>query len=94
MGLFCNETMSILSLQIPSKYIILFYFESIILPLIISYYTKLKMMWDELSTYTKIPTCSCAACTYGAAKEIAQQGEEEKVDQFPMGLDWDTYEII
>ncbi|XP_073109478.1 uncharacterized protein [Elaeis guineensis] len=58
------------------------------------YHTKLKMMWDELSTYTKIPTYSCAGCTCGSAKEIAQQREEEKVHQFLMGLNRDTYEII
>ncbi|XP_020276643.1 uncharacterized protein LOC109850963 [Asparagus officinalis] len=49
---------------------------------VMAYYTKLKGMWDELSSYSKIPTCTC-----GAAQEFIKEREEEKLHQFLMGLD-------
>ncbi|XP_074266641.1 uncharacterized protein LOC141589919 [Silene latifolia] len=53
---------------------------------IVEYYTKLKAVWDELASYSRVPTCTC-----GAGKEILKEKEEEKVHQFLMGLDDDVY---
>ncbi|XP_022853221.1 uncharacterized protein LOC111374725 [Olea europaea var. sylvestris] len=39
-----------------------------------AYYTKLKGIWDELSTYSQIPACTC-----GSAKAFAVEREKEKV---------------
>ncbi|KAJ0010119.1 hypothetical protein Pint_33527 [Pistacia integerrima] len=45
-----------------------------------TYYTKLKGIWDELNTYSQIPTCTC-----GSAQAFVER-EKEKVHQFLMGL--------
>lgn len=49
---------------------------------VMTYYTQLKGMWDELSSYSKIP-----ACTWGAAQEFIKEREEEKLWYILMGLD-------
>lgn len=54
---------------------------------IAAYYGKLKSMWEELIGYIKNPICICTECTCGAAKELVQEREKEKVQQFLMGLD-------
>ncbi|XP_074300923.1 uncharacterized protein LOC141632261 [Silene latifolia] len=53
---------------------------------VIEYYTKLKMIWDELANYSKVPDCTC-----GAAVAIAKEREDEKVHQFMMGLNSNLY---
>ncbi|KAJ3704814.1 hypothetical protein LUZ61_008519 [Rhynchospora tenuis] len=54
---------------------------------VVTYYTRLKGMWDELSSYIRIPTCTCSGCTCNVAGHFLKQQEEEKVHQFLMGLD-------
>ncbi|KAM2555190.1 hypothetical protein TB2_019236 [Malus domestica] len=46
-----------------------------------AYYTKLKALWDELTSYHEPPTCTC-----GGLKKINERDEKEKVMQFLMGL--------
>jgi Reverse transcriptase (RNA-dependent DNA polymerase)/gag-polypeptide of LTR copia-type/Integrase core domain/GAG-pre-integrase domain/Retrotransposon gag protein len=46
-----------------------------------AFFTKLKGLWDELSTYTNVPRCTC-----GAAKVFTIELEKEKIHQFLMGL--------
>ncbi|KAL9227909.1 hypothetical protein vseg_003545 [Gypsophila vaccaria] len=53
---------------------------------VVEYYTRLKIIWDELSNYSRVPQCTC-----GAAAELTKEREEEKVDQFLMGLDSKLY---
>ncbi|XP_074300337.1 uncharacterized protein LOC141631583 [Silene latifolia] len=53
---------------------------------VVEYYTQLKALWDELSTYSKVPHCTC-----GAAAEMLKEREEEKVHQFLIGLDGALY---
>ncbi|XP_074307590.1 uncharacterized protein LOC141642613 [Silene latifolia] len=53
---------------------------------IVDYYTKLKSIWDELSTYSRVPQCTC-----GSAAALLKEREEEKVHQFLMGLDTSLY---
>lgn len=43
-----------------------------------TYYTKLKMIWDELATYNH--NCTCGRCTCGGARE------SEQTMSFLMGL--------
>ncbi|KAL5549597.1 hypothetical protein UlMin_004828 [Ulmus minor] len=45
------------------------------------YYTKLKALWDELSSYRTPPCCTC-----GGLKNFSDEQEKEKVMQFLMGL--------
>ncbi|XP_074299746.1 uncharacterized protein LOC141630902 [Silene latifolia] len=53
---------------------------------VVNYYTQLKAIWDELASYSKVPTCTC-----GAAAAMNKEREEEKVHQFLMGLDSSLY---
>ncbi|KAM2634977.1 hypothetical protein EV1_025388 [Malus domestica] len=46
-----------------------------------AYYTKLKALWDELTSYHEPPTCTC-----GGLKKINERDGKEKVMQFLMGL--------
>ena len=45
------------------------------------YYTKLKALWDELTSYHEPSTCTC-----GGLKKINERDEKERVMQFLMGL--------
>ena len=51
------------------------------------YYTRLKAMWDELSSYSRVPVCHCGGCTCNVTTEFIKEREEEKIHQFLMGLD-------
>ncbi|XP_074314707.1 uncharacterized protein LOC141649939 [Silene latifolia] len=53
---------------------------------VVEYYTALKMIWDELAGYSKVPTC-----TYGAGAALTREREEEKVHQFIMGFNSALY---
>ncbi|KAL5818430.1 hypothetical protein ACOSQ4_022272 [Xanthoceras sorbifolium] len=54
----------------------------------ISYFTKLKTLWDELGSYNSIPDCSC-----GSSKAIQEYQQQEQVYQFLMGLN-ESYSSI
>ncbi|KAF7151476.1 hypothetical protein RHSIM_Rhsim02G0004200 [Rhododendron simsii] len=53
-----------------------------------TYYTKLKSLWDELSSYQNPPTCSC-----GGMRVFNEQQDQDRIMQFLMGLN-DTYSGI
>ncbi|XP_076941934.1 uncharacterized protein LOC143611642 [Bidens hawaiensis] len=46
-----------------------------------SYFTKLKTIWDELSSLNTIPTCTC-----GTAPLMSKRDEDQKLMQFLIGL--------
>ncbi|KZV39751.1 hypothetical protein F511_08213 [Dorcoceras hygrometricum] len=54
---------------------------------VMTYYGRLKMMWDELANYEPIPVCRCGHCTCNVSAEIERIREEERIHQFLMGLD-------
>ena len=56
---------------------------------IIAYYSKLKGIWDELNSYSRVPECTC-----GAAKEFIRERDEERIHQFLMGLNDDIFGTI
>ncbi|XP_070675698.1 uncharacterized protein [Malus domestica] len=53
-----------------------------------AYYTKLKALWDELSSYHEPSTCTC-----GGLKTVNDQDEKERVMQFLMGLN-ESYAVV
>ncbi|XP_074299636.1 uncharacterized protein LOC141630781 [Silene latifolia] len=53
---------------------------------VVEYYTRLKVIWDELANYSRVTLCTC-----GAAAALTKEREEEKVHQFLMGLDSTLY---
>ncbi|KAA8545399.1 hypothetical protein F0562_020183 [Nyssa sinensis] len=56
---------------------------------VMGYYTRLKAMWDELWSYSKVPNCVC-----GAAAAFVKEKEEERVHQFLMGLNDELFGTI
>lgn len=61
---------------------------------VVSYYGKLKMIWEELRNYEQYPTCKCSGCTCNISAELDKKREEEKLHQFLMGLEDSTYGTI
>ncbi|XP_070026534.1 uncharacterized protein [Nicotiana sylvestris] len=57
---------------------------------IASYFTKMKLLWDELDTLNTDMYCSCN-CECGSKKKMQQFKEDERIIQFLMGLN-ETYE--
>nr|XP_019703350.1 uncharacterized protein LOC109505320 [Elaeis guineensis] len=55
---------------------------------IAAYYAHLRGLWEKLTTYSKVPTCSC-----GATREIQVEKEEERLHQFLFGLK-DSYDML
>ena len=55
---------------------------------ITTYYTHLKILWDELASYIAIPSCSC-----GAAKTVTHLLQQDPRMQFLQGLN-DSYLAI
>ncbi|XP_075091857.1 uncharacterized protein LOC142172007 [Nicotiana tabacum] len=56
---------------------------------IAGYFTKLKLLWDELDALYTTVTCSCA-CTCGGKVKLVKSLQDERLIQFLMGLN-DTY---
>ncbi|KAL9228750.1 hypothetical protein vseg_004298 [Gypsophila vaccaria] len=54
---------------------------------IMTYFGRIKKVWDDLNNYQVQPVCSCTGCTCGISKKIQTQRDEERVRQFLMGLD-------
>lgn len=59
---------------------------------IATYFTKIKMMWDDIDSLCTLPVCSCG-CTCGASKKLTQFQQDQRVIQFLMGLN-DTYNVM
>ncbi|XP_056690510.1 uncharacterized protein [Spinacia oleracea] len=56
---------------------------------IVSYYGKLKKLWDEMQNLRAFPTCSCGAllqCSCNFMKKVAEFEEEDKMMKFLLGL--------
>ena len=53
----------------------------------VTYYGKLKTLWDELANYEQIPKCTCGGCNCNIGSRLEKRREEERVHQFLMGLD-------
>lgn len=58
---------------------------------LLSYYGKLKLIWEELANYEQYPICSCGGCTCELEAKLNKKREEERLHQFLMGLDDTIY---
>ncbi|XP_074361896.1 uncharacterized protein LOC141702107 [Apium graveolens] len=58
----------------------------------IEYFTKLKMLWDDIDALCSVPICTCG-CKCGAAKKTAEFHQNQRVIQFLMGLN-DSYHVM
>ncbi|XP_023734446.1 uncharacterized protein LOC111882319 [Lactuca sativa] len=52
-----------------------------------AYYTKLRALWDEISSVFNIPKCSCAGCKCGISKRLTELRDKERLYKFVLGLD-------
>jgi hypothetical protein len=55
------------------------------------YYTRLKILWEELNNYRPMSVCNCCNC--GRVKSVLELHSQEKVYQFLMGLN-DSFSSI
>ncbi|XP_070002572.1 uncharacterized protein [Nicotiana sylvestris] len=59
---------------------------------ITGYYTKLKKLWEELNTLSKMTHCSCT-CTCGAKENMHKAKQDRRLIQFLMGLN-EVYTVV
>lgn len=46
---------------------------------IVTYYGRLKFLWDELNNYDSIPACDCGGCKCGITSKLEKRREEERI---------------
>ena len=56
---------------------------------VVDFFSKLMSLWNELENYMKTPTCTCRA-----AEKMPKIVEDDKVLQFLMGLDDESFSTI
>ncbi|XP_020254024.1 uncharacterized protein LOC109831094 [Asparagus officinalis] len=56
---------------------------------VMTYYTRLRSMWDELCRYSRVSSCTCEV-----VHDFLHEHEEEKLHQFLMGLDDAIFGIV
>ncbi|XP_071905880.1 uncharacterized protein [Coffea arabica] len=61
---------------------------------IVTYYGKLKQLWEDLANYEQTPTCQCGKCTCNLSVQLNRKREEEKLHQFLLGLDDMVYGTV
>ncbi|KAF5783293.1 putative transcription factor interactor and regulator CCHC(Zn) family [Helianthus annuus] len=54
-----------------------------------AYYTKLRVLWDEIESVLPAPRCTCDKCSCGVGKKMNELREKERLYEFLMGLDAD-----
>ncbi|XP_023742945.1 uncharacterized protein LOC111891088 [Lactuca sativa] len=58
-----------------------------------AYYTRLRVLWDEMETILPTPRCSCNGCSCGLEKKLTELKEKERTYEFFIGLD-DQFSVI
>ncbi|KAJ8644903.1 hypothetical protein MRB53_006651 [Persea americana] len=61
---------------------------------IVTYYGKLKQIWEELANYDQNSTCQCGACKCNLNATFEKKSEEEKVHQSLMELDAEVFGMV
>uniref|UniRef100_A0A803MXD9 Retrotransposon Copia-like N-terminal domain-containing protein n=1 Tax=Chenopodium quinoa TaxID=63459 RepID=A0A803MXD9_CHEQI len=51
-----------------------------------TFFTKMKMLWDEYDAQNTLPVCTCANCTCHITKKILKAQEDKRLIQFLMKL--------
>ncbi|XP_074341673.1 uncharacterized protein LOC141679087 [Apium graveolens] len=59
---------------------------------IADFFTKIKMLWDDIDALGLIPTCTCG-CKCGASHKMSKFQQDQRVIQFLMGLN-DSYAMM
>ncbi|KAK9725854.1 hypothetical protein RND81_05G173900 [Saponaria officinalis] len=58
------------------------------------YFSKLKVLWDELDKHEPLISCSCGKCTCGIGKQHVERRESDRLHQFLLGLNVEVYSSI
>jgi hypothetical protein len=58
-----------------------------------AYYTKLRVLWDEIQSVLPHPKCSCDGCSCEVGKKMVELREKERLYEFLMGL-YDEFSVI
>ena len=53
---------------------------------ITNFFTQLKVLWDQLQSYSPFPTCTCGKCVCNVNKRLSDLQVRESVLKFLMGL--------
>ncbi|GJV91642.1 putative gag-pre-integrase domain, LTR copia-type gag-polypeptide [Tanacetum coccineum] len=54
---------------------------------VFAYYTRLRVLWDEMELILPTPRCSCDKCTCGLGKKLIELKEKDRTYEFLMGLE-------
>ncbi|KAL8155815.1 hypothetical protein AgCh_001015 [Apium graveolens] len=58
-----------------------------------NYYTKIKMLWDQLDAADPIQSCNCTNCTCQITQKLIKSQEDRRLIEFLMKLN-DNFEMI
>lgn len=58
-----------------------------------SYYTKMKMLWDQLDAVDPIQSCTCTNCSCGISLKLVKSQENRRLIEFMIKLN-DHFEMI
>lgn len=58
-----------------------------------AYYTRLRVLWDEIESILPTPKCSCNGCKCELGRKMVELKEKERIYEFLMGLD-DQFSVI
>ena len=61
---------------------------------VVEFYSKLMGMWSVLENHVKISKCTCGKRECGIINKVAKMTNEEKIHQFFMGLNDQTFSTI
>lgn len=57
------------------------------------YFTKMKMLWDQLDSIDPLPSCKCANCTCETTKKLTKSQEDRRLIEFLMKLN-EGFEVL
>ncbi|CAH9135505.1 unnamed protein product [Cuscuta epithymum] len=54
---------------------------------IMSYYGRLKKLWDDLDDFDPLPSCDCSGCKCNLTTKLRKRRDDDQVREFLMGLE-------
>ncbi|CAH9100587.1 unnamed protein product [Cuscuta europaea] len=58
---------------------------------IMTYFNRLKKLWDDVNDYDALPSCSCNGCRCGITVALLKRRADNQVREFLMGLGLEPY---
>ena len=57
------------------------------------FFTKIKVIWDEISGMDPLPQCSCGGCSCSLTKQFLKIQQDQRLIQFLMKLDSKFHQV-